>query len=66
VVWSMSTFYAYVSYHIKCSKAFMHSNMRQRASSLLGVLGRARPAADAGEKKDKRKTAQGRNFVRAV
>ncbi len=34
-VWSLATFYAFIAYHLKCSKAYMHSSMRRRTSSLL-------------------------------
>jgi len=51
----------YLHYHIKCSKAYMHSRMRFRVSEFLKVLNRAKP--EVGEKE--RKTASGRTFVRA-
>ncbi|KAK3010289.1 hypothetical protein RJ639_011834, partial [Escallonia herrerae] len=34
-VWSLSTFHAYVSYHVKCSEGFMHTRMRRRVESLI-------------------------------
>ncbi|ORY73650.1 Arp2/3 complex, 34 kd subunit p34-Arc-domain-containing protein [Leucosporidium creatinivorum] len=52
----------YLHYHIKCSKAYMHSRMRQRVAQFLKVLNRAKPEP-AGEKE--RKTASGRSFVRS-
>ncbi|KAI8868769.1 Arp2/3 complex, 34kDa subunit p34-Arc [Ramicandelaber brevisporus] len=49
----------YLHYHIKCSKAYMHSRMRARVSDLLKVLNRARPDKfGTGEKK----LASGRSF----
>lgn len=33
----------YLHYHIKCSKAYMHSRMRSRVSEMLKVLNRAKP-----------------------
>lgn len=57
--WCIQTFHAYVAYHIKCSKAFMHTRMRRRVDSLIQVLNRAKPE---GEKE--KKTAQGRTFKR--
>jgi len=51
----------YLLYHIKCTKAFMHTRMRSRVVSLLQVLNRAKPD---DEKKEK-KTATGRTFNRA-
>lgn len=50
----------YLHYHIKCSKAYMHSRMRHRVAELLKVLNRAKP--ELAEKE--RKTASGRTFRR--
>lgn len=61
VVWILSTFYAYVSYHIKCSKAFMHTRMRRRVESLIQVLNRAKP-----EEQKEKKAFSGRIFKRAM
>lgn len=53
------TFRDYLHYHIKCSKAYLHSRMRARTTAFLQVLNRARP-----EKKDQpKKTFSGRSFV---
>ncbi|XP_074295960.1 actin-related protein 2/3 complex subunit 2A-like isoform X2 [Silene latifolia] len=41
-VWNLSTFHAYVSYHVKCSKGFMHTRMRRRVESLIEALDRAK------------------------
>nr|XP_011460552.1 PREDICTED: actin-related protein 2/3 complex subunit 2A isoform X2 [Fragaria vesca subsp. vesca] len=41
-VWSLSTFHAYVSYHVKCSEGFMHTRMRRRVESLIEALDRAK------------------------
>ncbi|CAN6610551.1 actin-related protein 2/3 complex subunit 2 [Trichomonascus vanleenenianus] len=48
----------YFHYHIKCSKAYMHSRMRYRVSEFLKVLNRAKPENTEKE----RKTASGRRF----
>ncbi|KAK9249255.1 Arp2/3 complex, 34 kd subunit p34-Arc-domain-containing protein [Lipomyces tetrasporus] len=48
----------YFHYHIKCSKAYMHSRMRFRVADFLKVLNRAKP--EVAEKE--RKTASGRRF----
>jgi actin related protein 2/3 complex subunit 2 len=61
IVWNLSTFYAYVSYHIKCSKAFMHTRMRRRVENLIQALNRAKPDVEK-----KKKTAQGRSFKRLI
>nr|CAD7411655.1 unnamed protein product [Timema poppensis] len=41
----------YLHYHIKCSKAYIHSRMRAKASDFLKVLNRARPEPKVTEKK---------------
>lgn len=51
----------YLHYHIKCSKAYMHSRMRFRVAEFLKVLNRAKPEHSERE----RKTASGRAFRRA-
>lgn len=48
----------YLHYHIKCSKAYMHSRMRHRVAEFLKVLNRAKPEVATQE----RKTATGRTF----
>ena len=45
------TFRDYLHYHIKCSKAYLHSRMRARTSVLLKILNRARPETKTTEKK---------------
>lgn len=58
-VWSLSTFHAYVSYHVKCSEGFMHTRMRRRVESLIQALDRAKPNVE-----NSKKTAQSRSFKR--
>lgn len=48
----------YLHYHIKCSKAYIHSRMRAKTTDFLKVLNRARPEPKAVEKK----TITGRTF----
>lgn len=48
----------YLHYHIKCSKAYIHSRMRAKTSDFLKVLNRARP-----EQKKEQKTISGKRFV---
>ena len=48
----------YLHYHIKCSKAYMHSRMRHRVAEFLKVLNRAKPEVATQE----RRTATGRTF----
>ncbi|KAG9292963.1 hypothetical protein G9A89_016325 [Geosiphon pyriformis] len=49
----------YLHYHIKCSKAYMHSRMRARVQAFLKVLNRAKPEPGVVEKK----TISGRTVV---
>ncbi|ERN20544.1 hypothetical protein AMTRI_Chr01g112190 [Amborella trichopoda] len=58
-VWSLSSFHAYVSYHVKCSEGFMHTRMRRRVESLIEALDRAKPDVEKSKK-----TAHGRSFKR--
>ncbi|GAM88485.1 hypothetical protein ANO11243_065180 [Dothideomycetidae sp. 11243] len=58
VISHIQTFRDYFHYHIKASKAYIHSRMRRRTADFLQVLRRARP--DTEEKE--RKTASGRTF----
>ncbi|KAL2478084.1 Actin-related protein 2/3 complex subunit 2A [Forsythia ovata] len=58
-VWSLSTFHAYVSYHVKCSEGFMHTRMRRRVESLIEALDRAKP-----DWKKVKKAVQTRSFKR--
>jgi len=54
------TFRDYLHYHIKCSKAYMHSRMRARVDALLKVLNRAKQDTESKAKR----TMDGRVFVR--
>ncbi|QBZ55547.1 hypothetical protein PoMZ_00446 [Pyricularia oryzae] len=58
VISHIQTFRDYFHYHIKASKAYIHTRMRRRTADFLQVLRRARP--DSEEKE--RKTASGRTF----
>lgn len=51
----------YLHYHIKCSKAYMHTRMRARVQDFLKVLNRAKPEAPADKEK---KLASGKTFRR--
>ncbi|ODV81382.1 Arp complex subunit [Suhomyces tanzawaensis NRRL Y-17324] len=55
----------YFHYHIKCSKAYMHSRMRFRVKEFLKILNRAKPenVDEEGKVIENRKTASGRRFV---
>lgn len=48
----------YLHYHIKCSKAYMHSRMRYRVAEFLKILNRAKPEVESQE----RRTISGRTF----
>lgn len=58
VISHIQTFRDYFHYHIKASKAYIHSRMRKRTADFLQVLRRARPENEEREKK----TASGRTF----
>jgi len=51
-------FRVYLHYHIKCSKAYLHSRMRSKTKDFLTILNRARP-----EVKGEKKTITGRTFI---
>uniref|UniRef100_UPI00358E0C5B actin-related protein 2/3 complex subunit 2 isoform X1 n=2 Tax=Myxine glutinosa TaxID=7769 RepID=UPI00358E0C5B len=53
------SFRDYLHYHIKCSKAYIHTRMRAKTSDFLKVLNRARPEAD----KKEIKTISGKTFA---
>ncbi|KAI8364655.1 Arp2/3 complex, 34 kd subunit p34-Arc-domain-containing protein [Radiomyces spectabilis] len=57
----IQVFRDYLHYHIKCSKAYMHTRMRARVRDFLRVLNRAKPENTNVEKK----TASGRTFRRS-
>ncbi|CAI0546185.1 unnamed protein product [Linum tenue] len=58
-VWNLSTFYAYVSYHVKCTEAFMHTRMRRRVEGMIQALDQAKP-----ETEEKTKSPNNRSFKR--
>eukprot|EP01119_Soliformovum_irregulare_P008233 TRINITY_DN21363_c0_g1_i1.p2 TRINITY_DN21363_c0_g1~~TRINITY_DN21363_c0_g1_i1.p2 ORF type:complete len:312 (+),score=90.26 TRINITY_DN21363_c0_g1_i1:78-1013(+) len=58
---NIQTFRNYLHYHLKCSKAYLHTRMRNRVRTFLQVLNRAKSAPESTEKK----TASGRTFRRA-
>lgn len=58
VISHIQTFRDYFHYHIKASKAYIHSRMRSRTADFLQVLRRAHPENEEKEKK----TASGRTF----
>jgi len=51
----------YLMYHIKCSKAYMHTRMRNRTEALLLVLNRAKMKE---KDSDEKKTMSGKTFVK--
>jgi len=54
------TFRNYLHYHIKCSKAYLHSRMRSKTGEFMKVLNRAKPEPKTVEKK----TMSGKTFTR--
>ncbi|XP_059314885.1 actin-related protein 2/3 complex subunit 2A isoform X2 [Lycium ferocissimum] len=49
-VWNLSTFHAYVNYHVKCSECFMHTRMRRQVESLIQALDRAKPDSEKAKR----------------
>jgi len=60
----VSSFRTYLNYHLKAAKSYIHSRMRNRVSSLLQVLERAK-TSDPTAKKVK-KTFQGKAIKKAA
>lgn len=58
---NIQTFRNYLHYHMKCSKAYLHTRMRERVRTFLQVLNRAKSTPENVEKK----TITGRTFRRA-
>jgi len=58
---NIQTFRNYLHYHLKCSKAFLHTRMRNRVRLFLQILNRSKSEVDNKEKK----TITGRTFKRA-
>lgn len=50
----IQVFRDYLHYHIKCSKAYMHTRMRARVRDFLKILNRAKPEVTNTEKKTAR------------
>jgi actin related protein 2/3 complex subunit 2 len=55
------TFRNHLQYHMKCSKAYLHTRMRNRVRSFLQVLNRAKSEPESKEKR----TITGKTFTRA-
>jgi len=58
---NIMTFRNYLHYHMKCSKAYLHTRMRNQVRSFLQVLNRSKSEQETKEKK----TITGRTFTRA-
>ncbi|KAH7573180.1 hypothetical protein ACOSP7_006647 [Xanthoceras sorbifolium] len=58
-VWNLLNFYAYVKYHVKCTKGFIQRRMRKRLDSLVEVLHKPNL-----EENEHTKRVQGRRRVR--
>ncbi|XP_057865664.1 actin-related protein 2/3 complex subunit 2A isoform X2 [Cryptomeria japonica] len=50
-VWTLSSFHAYLNYHIKRSKGFMHMLMRRRVDNLIQALNQAKVHVEKDKKK---------------
>jgi actin related protein 2/3 complex subunit 2 len=60
IVTMLAGFRAYLLYHIKATKTYLHMRMRKRVNSWLQILNRAVPEVESTEKK----TASGKTFKR--
>jgi len=58
---NIMTFRNYLHYHMKCSKANLHTRMRNQVRAFLQVLNRSKSEPESKEKK----TISGRSFTRA-
>ncbi|KAH9308504.1 hypothetical protein KI387_036415, partial [Taxus chinensis] len=52
-VWNLTSFHAYLNYHIKCSKGFMHMLMRRHVENLIQALNQAKVHVEKDKKKTK-------------
>ncbi|SCW00300.1 LAFE_0C01112g1_1 [Lachancea fermentati] len=60
----LALFRNYFHYHIKCSKAYMHSRMRYRVDTFIKVLNRAKlDENEDGSEETTRRTVTGRKMV---
>ncbi|SCU92154.1 LADA_0F14708g1_1 [Lachancea dasiensis] len=59
----LTLFRNYFHYHIKCSKAFMHSRMRYRVDTFIKVLNRAKVDEEDEGEQQTRRTITGRKLV---
>lgn len=59
----LTLFRNYFHYHIKCSKAYMHSRMRYRVDTFVKVLNRAKVDEDEDESNETKRTITGRKMV---
>lgn len=59
----LTLFRNYFHYHIKCSKAYMHSRMRYRVDSFVKVLNRAKVDEEEENEDSNRRTITGRKMV---
>lgn len=62
-VWSLLNFYAYVNYHVKCTRGFIHRRMRKRLESLVEVL---QKASSEEEEQQQIKKDKGCKFMRKM
>lgn len=59
----LTLFRNYFHYHIKCSKAYMHSRMRYRVDTFVKVLNRAKVDEEDDNEDSNRRTITGRKMV---
>ncbi|KAL4643640.1 hypothetical protein ACB092_02G106700 [Castanea dentata] len=62
-VWSLLNFYAYVKYHVKCTRGFIQRRMRKRLESLVKVL---QKASSEEEEQQQIKKDKGCKYMRKI
>ncbi|AMD22547.1 HHL223Cp [Eremothecium sinecaudum] len=62
-VCQLALFRNYFHYHIKCSKAYMHTRMRHRVNSFIKVLNRAKVDSEERDQDEQRRTITGRKMA---
>lgn len=63
-VWGLLNFYAYVKYHVKCTRGFIQRRMRKRLESLVEVLQKA--SSEEKEQFEKRQDGGGFKYIRKL
>ncbi|XP_006294427.2 actin-related protein 2/3 complex subunit 2B isoform X2 [Capsella rubella] len=63
-VWNLLNFYAYVKYHIKCSRGYIQRRMRKRMDSLVKLLNNTSLEEEAAQNENGRCSKYVKEFVK--